>query len=82
MIARDEEEDSIEALQLTTAYVMISSIGFKPIQSNLRTTMKNIKELRKLNDYLESLNKSMFEMNVKELKNLNKNLNDSLKLIK
>ena len=44
--------------------------------------MKNIKELRKLNDYLESLNKSMFDMNVEELKDLNKKLNDSLKFIK
>tara|TARA_B100000900_G_C20010009_1_gene485458 strand:- start:45 stop:179 length:135 start_codon:yes stop_codon:yes gene_type:complete len=44
--------------------------------------MKNIKELRKLNDYLDTLNKSMFEMNTEELKNLNKKLKDSLKLIK
>jgi len=44
--------------------------------------MKNIKELRKLNDYLDTLNKSMFEMNTEELKSLNKKLKDSLKLIK
>jgi len=44
--------------------------------------MKNIKELRKLNDYLDTLNKSMFEMNLDELKDLNKKLKDSLKLIK
>ena len=43
--------------------------------------MKNIKELRKLNDYLDTLNKSMFEMNTQELKDLFKKLNDSLKLI-
>ena len=44
--------------------------------------MKNIKELRKLNDYLDTLNKSMFEMNTEELKDLNKKLKDSLKVIK
>ena len=44
--------------------------------------MKNIKELRKLNDYLDTLNKSMFEMNTEEIKDLNKKLKDSLKLIK
>ena len=45
MILRDYREDPIEALQLATVYVMISSIGFKPIQSNqtknhMTTTIK------------------------------------------
>jgi len=44
--------------------------------------MKNTKELRKLNNYLDTLDKSMFEMNTEELKDLNKKLKDSLKVIK
>ena len=44
MILRDNRESSIEALQLATAYVMISISGFKPInQTKLRTTMNTIK---------------------------------------
>lgn len=39
-------------------------------------TNLNLKKLRELNDYLESLNKTMFDMNIKELKDLNKNLNN------
>ena len=41
-----------------------------------------LQKLKELNDYLESLNKNMFDMNIKELKDLNKELdyfNDSLK---
>ena len=40
-----------------------------------------LQKLKELNDYLESLNKDMFDMNIKELKDLNKKLdyfNDSL----
>jgi len=41
-----------------------------------------LEKLKELNNYLESLNKDMFDMNIKELKDLNKKLdyfNDSLK---
>ena len=41
-----------------------------------------LQKLKELNDYLESLNKDMFDMNIKELKDFNKKLdyfNDSLK---
>jgi len=41
-----------------------------------------LQKLKELNNYLESLNKDMFDMNIKELKELNKKLNyfnDSLK---
>ena len=34
----------------------------------------NISKLRKLNDYLESLDKTLFDMNNKELKELNAKL--------
>ena len=42
MIARDHKEVSIEALQLATAYVMISISGFKPINQTKLRTMKTL----------------------------------------
>ena len=37
----------------------------------------NILKLRKVNDYLESLNKTLFDMNNKELKELNTKLKEA-----
>lgn len=36
--------------------------------------MKKLEKLKRLNDYLETLEKNLFDMNKKELLELNKNL--------
>ena len=42
----------------------------------------NILKLRKVNDYLESLNKTLFDMNNKELKELNTKLKEATRQLR
>ena len=82
MILRDNKESINQSNQNSNIYINII-IKRHNRPHNLRTMINpKLQKLKELNNYLESLNKDMFDMNIKELKDLNKKLdyfNDSLK---
>tara|TARA_B100001939_G_C16859170_1_gene581012 strand:+ start:360 stop:635 length:276 start_codon:yes stop_codon:yes gene_type:complete len=82
VIPRDNKESINQSNQNSNIYINIIIKQLNQLHNQRTMINSKLQKLKELNDYLESLNKNMFDMSIKELKDLNKKLdyfNDSLK---
>ena len=82
VIPRDNKESINQSNQNSNIYINIIIKQLNRLHNQRTMINSKLQKLKELNDYLESLNKNMFDMSIKELKDLNKKLdyfNDSLK---